>query len=675
MLTWMLVAAAAGAAPASVDCRSALIPDHDMSLPQQIDAAVLMNLRDIGGLADMEPPFSVSPDGTKVAVALRRADADRNEYCQGFVIIDVRSRSVSDPIMVQGGVLLVRYDLANLTDYGGGVISTLVPRWSPDGRSLAYLERQNGIVQVMRHDIAGAIAVQVTHSPVDVRSVRWSDDGSELIYVSRPDELTAAQAVAQEGMNGYRFDMRWMPEWRSTPFPTLKPARTFAVALADGKSREIAHSDAFDSSPDIVATAEDLHGNTAHISYQSAHTINGPRQILASMHDGRQYACRDIRCAIARKIWWRDENSLIIASPAGWGGSMTSLSIWDLRGGTRRQMLVTSDLLTGCRATPAHFICAVESSKAPRRLVLIDYATGTQRDLFDPNPEWRAAKIGNVRRLHWRNDIGLECYGDLVLPVARDRPSRLPLVVVGYQSRGFLRGGTGDLFPVYPLAAKGMAVLVYNRPEHTGALAPAVDQAEVDRRGFADWSDKRSGASSIMTAISMLVDEGIADPERVGLTGFSDGVDKATYTFIHNKTFRAVSMGTCCSDTMGVNVTIGPYLSDVATTAGFPRLEDRSSERTREYSVSLNAEQIDVPILIQTADREYLQTLEVEATFRQAKKPLNLYVFPDEYHIFWQPAHRRASYLRNIAWFDYHLVKDGKGPVPDMLASSPETDR
>lgn len=674
MLAWMLVAAVAGAAPASVDCRAALVPDRGRFLPQQIDAAALMNLRDIGGLADMEPPFSVSPDGMKVAVALRRPDADRNDYCQGFVIIDVRSGSVGEPIVVQGGVILVRYDLEKLTDYGGGVISTLVPRWSPDGRSLAYLERHNGIVQVMRHDVAGGIAVQVTHSPVDVRSVRWSDDGSELIYTSRPDEFTALQAVAQEGMSGYRFDMRWMPEWRSTPFPTLKPARTFAITLADGRSREIDPSGVSDSGPEVVATAESLHGNTARISYQSAHTINGPRQILVSTHDGRQYACRDMGCLIARKIWWRDENSLIFASPAGWGGSLTRLSIWDLRGGTKRQMLVTADLLTGCRATPAHFICAVESSKAPRRLVLIDYATGSQRDLFDPNPEWRAAKIGSVRRMHWRNDIGLECYGDLVLPAAHDKRSRLPLVVVGYQSRGFLRGGTGDLFPVYPLAAKGMAVLVYNRPEHTGALTPAADQAEVDRRGFADWSDKKSGGSSIMTAISMLVDEGIADPERVGLTGFSDGVDKATYTFIHNKAFRAISMGTCCSDTMGVNVTIGPYLSDVATTAGFPSLKDRSSDRTKEYSVSLNAEQIDVPILIQTADREYLQTLEVEATFRQAKKPLSLYVFPDEYHIFWQPAHRRASYLRNIAWFDYHLIKDGKGPVPAIFVPFPGTD-
>ena len=45
-------------------------------------------------------------------------------------------------------------------------------------------------------------------------------------------------------------------------------------------------------------------------------------------------------------------------------------------------------------------------------------------------------------------------------------------------------------------------------------------------------------------------------------------------------------------------------------------------------------------------------------------KPVEAYVFPDEYHVPWQPAHRLAMYRRNLDWFRFWL-QDFEDPSPD----------
>src|SRR3546814_3191200 len=89
----------------------------------------------------------------------------------------------------------------------------------------------------------------------------------------------------------------------------------------------------------------------------------------------------------------------------------------------------------------------------------IDPETGTATTIYDPNPEFASLRLGTVERLTWRNNLGLPAWGDLVLPPDRTPGEKLPLIIVQYHSDGFLRGGTGDEYPIFPLAARGFAVL------------------------------------------------------------------------------------------------------------------------------------------------------------------------------------------------------------------------
>jgi len=60
-------------------------------------------------------------------------------------------------------------------------------------------------------------------------------------------------------------------------------------------------------------------------------------------------------------------------------------------------------------------------------------------------------------------------------------------------------------------------------------------------------------------------------------------------------------------------------------------------------------------ILMQLADEEYLLSLEAFQALREHNKSVEMYVFPKEHHIKWQPVHRFAIYNRNIDWFSFWL--------------------
>ena len=55
-------------------------------------------------------------------------------------------------------------------------------------------------------------------------------------------------------------------------------------------------------------------------------------------------------------------------------------------------------------------------------------------------------------------------------------------------------------------------------------------------------------------------------------------------------------------------------------------------------------------------DSPYLSGLEALTALRRARKPVDLYVFPDEHHVKRQPAHRAAIYRRAIDWFNFWLL-------------------
>jgi dipeptidyl aminopeptidase/acylaminoacyl peptidase len=325
--------------------------------------------------------------------------------------------------------------------------------------------------------------------------------------------------------------------------------------------------------------------------------------------------------------------------------------------------------LTGCILAPAGLVCGRENATTPRVLAVIDPRDGRSATLFDPNPEFATIRLGQVERLRWTNDRGLPAWGDLALPRDYRPGEKLPLVVVQYSSRGFLRGGTGDEYPVFALAQHRIAVLALERPPFVAALDPKLD----DWTAFAaandrDWADRRSLLSAIETGVRLAVARSFADPARIGITGLSDGATTARFALINSRMFAAASISSCCLEPWTVNTYVGIAFADWIQSIGYPSLIHPDPAFWRDMSIAQNAKRIDTPLLMQLNDDDgYLMALEAFESLREWGKPVEMYVFPGEFHVKWQPQHRLAIYQRNIDWFAFWL-RGIEDPAPEKAA-------
>lgn len=648
-------------------CLDLLPPQTFQAETRPVDALDLARLRDFGGIgvhAGSPSPFSVSLDGGKIALELRRGDPATNRHCVGIVIIDRKAGHIA---LVDTGdsVAPLVFDKGVLAAYEDGMPKAAQPLWSPDGQWIAFLKRQDGITQLWRAPIDGRRARPVTQSPVDIEAFAWSRDGHTLVYSSRPALRVARLAIDKEGLSGFHFDERYMPMRSSRPFPRAPiPHEYFAIDERDAAPRAATPaeqkllSDASAALPKgAVTCSENGRGDLACIERRSSEFLNSPTFLTVRMAKGGSVGCGAAACSdeLASLLWDADGAGVYFLRREGWGRSATALYHWRPGDGRPRLIRRTDDLLFGCQLADRAMLCVHEASVRPRRLVQIDLATGQLRALFDPNPEFQAKRIGRVERLRLKNRFGIESFGDLVLPPEPSRQGPHPLIVVGYNSRGFLRGGTGDEYPILAFAARGYAVLSYERPRDIGLIRPARTIAEIVQRNNQDWADRGSVLSSIETAVKLLVDRGIADPTRIGITGFSDGSSIARFALLNSRLFVAAALSSCCEDPVSTTTVVGPMLSEMVRSYGYPQLTKPDPTFWGRYSLALNAERFRTPLLLQMADREYLFALETVSALRERGRPVDLFIYPDEYHVKWQPAHRLAVYRRNLDWFDFWL--------------------
>jgi hypothetical protein len=77
---------------------------------------------------------------------------------------------------------------------------------------------------------------------------------------------------------------------------------------------------------------------------------------------------------------------------------------------------------------------------------------------------------------------------------------------------------------------------------------------------------------------------------------------------------------------------------------GYPRMTEPADAFWNAVSLVRNARSIAVPILLQLSDDEAMSALPTFTALREVDGAIDMFVFPDERHVKWQPAHRLAMY-------------------------------
>ncbi|MCW1986010.1 UNVERIFIED_ORG: dipeptidyl aminopeptidase/acylaminoacyl peptidase [Sphingomonas sp. R1F5B] len=635
-----------------------------LTAQRPITALDLVRLRDFGGMqfdTYAGPPAALSPDGRHIALQLRRGDPATNRYCIGILIKDTDTGEPARRVADGGALIRLSFDKYG---FAGLVVGAPVPsvlRWSPDGGRLAFTKAIGGVMQlfVIRPD--GSDETQLTHSGVSIDDFQWLPGGDAIVYASRSALLDAEQRIDDEGLHGWRYDGRFWPLAGGRPHPpSTTPSQIAVVALADRTTHPATDSERLVLEPagapgwPIGATDLLSIGSTSDRAWLAPVDPDAPFKpnVLHVMVEGHERPCPQSLCTDVVAMWKRNAHTILFLRRQGVARSEMALLRWDLNRGAPRLLHQTTDPWLGCQLGPRELVCTAEGATTPRHVIGVDPDSGRVRMIYDPNPEFAAIRLLQPERLVWRNAFGIDTFADLVLP-ADYRPGHpVPLIVVQYDSRGFLRGGTADEFPIQLFAASGFAVLSFNRPPWFALRGTPRDLFAFLQANQRDWSDRRSVQSSLEIIIERLIAQGIADPARIGITGQSDGASTATFALIHSRLFKAAALSTCCEDPT-MMASLGPGFEDWYAKSGYPRFNADQPDFWKQGSLAPNLGTLPpVPLLIQAGEEEFRLALPTYAAVKNAGWPTEMYVFPGEAHVKLQPAHRLAVYERNLAWFE-----------------------
>jgi dipeptidyl aminopeptidase/acylaminoacyl peptidase len=179
-------------------CVSAVLLALALAAPQAL--ARPFTAQDLATLPRLADPH-LSPDGRHVVYDLRTTDYAANKGIHAIWSVDI-----------EGGTP------RRLAASDGGASS---PRWSGDGKSIYFLSGRGGSDQVWKTDMAGLVAVQVTHLPLDVGAFKLTRDGAHIVVSQAvfPDcgtpDCTAERekAEAAEKAGGRMFTKLFVRHW------------------------------------------------------------------------------------------------------------------------------------------------------------------------------------------------------------------------------------------------------------------------------------------------------------------------------------------------------------------------------------------------------------------------------------------------------------------------------
>jgi dipeptidyl aminopeptidase/acylaminoacyl peptidase len=635
----------------------------------------LIRLRNVGAADGTNvfgaSPLGLSPDGRRIAFVINRSDPDTGGYCQALATLELLPRH-APRVIDRGGERIIDAVAVRGSIVSDGGSPIITPAWSPDGRWVGYLKRIDGVTQLWLAASDGSGGRMVSHGGVDIENWAWLPGGTGVVVATRPGLVDARRNVVEEGRSGWLYDNRLWLGMSASPLPPASvPLVATTIDLA-GAARPASRAEQ-QNLPSLaapgtsyVSAVVDSRGWRVFTERTAPSPIS-PQRIVVSTLDGRKIACAAAACNDgAVRLWW-SATSVLFLRREGWAHEDLALYRWHPGSRAPHRVFVTSDVLLGC-VLATSLICTRESSADPRKIVSIDTRSGRSRLLVDPNPEFRAIRLGPVTRLKSTNLFGLQSWADLVMPPGKQGRAKVPMIIVQYHSRGFLRGGTGDDYPVFLFAARGYAVLSIEVPPHISSAFPDLKTYdELNAIGMKDWGERRNIQSSLDAAIDRALATGRIDPKRIGITGLSDGSTTVQFALINHNRFAAAAISSCCIEPTTV-MTQGIAWADVnRTVMGYPPITQPDSGFWAPMSLARNAARIDTPILMQLADREYPVAIEAFMALRERHKPVDMYVFPDEYHIKVDPRHRLAVYQRATDWFDFWL-RGAVDPDPTKAA-------
>lgn len=645
-----------------------------------------LSVDDIYNLREVRDPQR-SPDGKWVAYVVSRAikDTDKND---------------SD-------VWMASWDGAQDLQLTSSPESESTPRWSPDNKYLGFVSSRQGAKkgQVWLMNRAGGEASKLTDVKGGVSDFAWSPDSKRLVLVvSEPDPRDPQED-----------DDKKDPEKKKTPPPVVIDRYHFKEDVSGYLRGEHTHLYLFDIaakkadvltpgnfddespvwSPDGTQIAfvskrgtGDLdRGDNTDVYVVDAKAGAQPRQITTSpapdgnglvswSPDGKQIA---YLTGDELKYSAYTQNKLAVIPAAGGqprilaesldrpvrtpvfsadGASLTVLVVDDRSQYPARVTLSTGKvdrLIQGPRVISnlspgsdgAFAVLASTDTDVPE---VNAFENGRLRRLTHQNDSWMSPLLlGTTEEFTSTSKDGTEVHGLIVKPPTYRDGQKYPTLL---RIHGGPNGQDEHSFSFERelFAANGYVVVAVNYRGSNGR------GSAYQKAIFADWGNKE--VVDLLGAMDYVQKIGLADPDRLGIGGWSYGGILTDYTIATDGRFKAATSGagSALQLTMyGVDEYITQYENEIG-----PPWKSQDLWIKISYPF-FHADRIHTPTLFLGGDKDFNVPLVGGEQMYQALKSLGvdteLVVYPNQYHGITVPSYKVDRLQRYVAWYDKYLKK------------------
>jgi len=640
-------------------------------------------IEDLAEFAVPEQP-AISPDGTRIAYVLSTADLETDRVVKTIWQVGTRA---GDPRRLTRGP------------------ADTAPAWSSDGTALAFLRGTDGPAQLWLLPADGGEPEQLTTRPLGAGAPVWSPDGTRIAFTaavdSRGDDAPEQAPTVADRLD-YRADgagmfrtkrmhlhvlelasreLRQVTEgdWHAG-IPSWSPDSTrlaFAAATesdADLIDRAPVHVlDVTDpgARPAVVGLAEGYAGPVewspdgasllvigtlgtpyGHNSLLRVPLAGGEPADLAGVLDRNVMAGSPAYPGATPRFAADGSTALFCIRDKG----NTHLYAVDVAGGTPRPVLTGAGrIVIGLSTAGDTAATVLRTPTSLGEIVTIDLATGTETVRTNHSAADDVELYVRAEREFTISD-GTIVHGWLMRDPAATGPQPLLLDIHGGPHNAW--HGGADEWHLYhqELVARGWTVLVLN-PRGSDGYGEAFFTAGRGAWGEADANDQ-------LEPLDQLVAEGVADPARLAVAGYSYGGYMTCYLTGRDNRFAAAVGGGVVTDLVSMAGTsdLGHYLSEYET-GGRPW---QHPARYAAQSPLTRVDQVRTPTLLLHGEADLRcpvgQAQQWHTALRERGVPTQLVLYPGGSHLFpleGLPSHRIDFNKRTVDWLERHVCGPG----------------